>query len=63
MGVFGLAGKCETALANGDKTALHGNLKLGIFAGLQLGRFVRGRCRKIGIRKFNYAESAKCIDR
>jgi len=41
-------GRYETAHLIGEKIALHGNLKLGIFAGLSMGLFVRARCRKTG---------------
>jgi len=41
-------GRYEIALLNGEKIALRGNLKLGIFAGLSMGPFVRARCKKAG---------------
>jgi hypothetical protein len=44
-------GRYETALLNGEKIALHGNLKLGIFAGLSMGPFVMASFRKIGGRR------------
>jgi len=43
-----LVGKYETALLNGEKIALYGNLKLGIFAGLSMAPSVRVRCKKAG---------------
>jgi hypothetical protein len=47
---------------NGEKTALRGNSKLGILAGLSMGPFVRGKYRRAGIRRFNYAENVKFIN-
>jgi hypothetical protein len=38
-------GRYETVLWNGERTALHGNLKLGIFVGLSMGPFVRVNCK------------------
>jgi len=41
-------GRYETALLNGEKIALHGNLKLGICAGLSMEPYVMARCKKAG---------------
>lgn len=43
-------GRYETALLNGEKTAPHGNSKLGTLAGLSMGLFVRGVFREAGNR-------------
>jgi hypothetical protein len=41
-------GRYETALWNGEKTALRGNLKLGTSAGLSTEPFVRASRKKAG---------------
>ncbi len=45
------AGRQETVLLNGEGTALPGNLKLGIFAGLSMGPFAKVSVRKTGGRR------------
>lgn len=62
MRTSGPVGRYEIALLNGEKIALHGNIKLGIFAGLSMGSFVRARCRKAGRKRRNYADNVKYFD-
>jgi len=45
------AGRYETVLLNGERTALPGNLKLAIFAGLSMGPFARVSVRRTGGRR------------
>jgi len=44
-------GRYEAVLLNGERSALLGNLKLGIFVGLSMGPFVRVSVRKTGGRR------------
>jgi len=57
-----LVGRYKNALVNGEGTALHGNSKLGIFAGLSMGHFVRGKYKRAGIRRFNYVDDVRYFD-
>jgi len=55
------AGRSGSALSRLSKIVLHGNLKLVIFAGLLMGRSVRGGCERVGKRRWSYAGNAKCF--
>ena len=55
-------GRYATALMNGEKSAAHGNLRLGSFAGLSMGPIARVMCRKAGIRRWSCVDSVKYFD-
>jgi hypothetical protein len=44
-------GRYETANLKIEIGALHGNSKLGIFAGLLMGPFVKAICKKAGVKR------------
>jgi hypothetical protein len=56
------AGKFLIALLNKEINARPGNSKPAIFAGLSTELSARGRYKKIGVIRFNYAGSAKYIN-
>ncbi len=55
-------GRYATALMNGEKSAAHGNLRLGSFAGLSMGPIVGVVCRKVGTGRWNCVGNAKHFD-
>jgi hypothetical protein len=56
------AGKYLIALLNGEVNAQPGNSKPAIFAGLSTELSARGRYKKIGVIRLNYAGIAKYIN-
>jgi len=56
------AGKYLTVPLNGEVIAQPGNSKPATFAGLSTGLSVRGRYKKVGVIRFDYAGIAKYIN-
>ena len=59
MRKLGPVGRYEIVRIRGEKIAVPGNSKPGIFAGLSTGLSVRGSYKKIGAKRLSYARSAK----
>ena len=55
-------GRYETARLKREKSVLHGNLKLVIFAGLSMEPSAKGMCRTAGRRRFNYVDNVRYFD-
>ena len=62
MRISDRAGRYEIAQMNGEITALLGNTKLAIFAGLLMERFARVSLTMYGKRRCDFADNVKYIN-